>query len=82
MPVCPLRSPLVGLPEGEPEGLISAFWTLRIGALGRARDMSPKPEANGLASTGNAGAEDVVVKESKSTLEPAWEGWYEWEEVA
>lgn len=74
--VCPLGSPLVGLPEGEPEGLMSAFLTLSTGALGRAKDMSPKPEAKGFARTDSAdGAEEVVVKESKATLDPACDGW-------
>lgn len=47
----------MGLADGDPDGVTSAFCVRKTGALGRAKDRSPKlGEANGLAATGRAKA--------------------------
>ena len=58
-----LLSALVGLEEGDADGVTSARLVRNTGALGRARDRSPMlGTANGLAATGRKEAEDDVSK--------------------
>lgn len=70
----PSGLPFVGLLEGDAVGLVSAFCTLSIGALGCASAMFPKLDsANGFAKTGNADGADADTAVGESCLEAV--GW-------
>ena len=77
----PSGLPFVGLLEGEAEGLMSAFCTLSIGALGRASAMFPKlVSANGFAKTGKADGADADTAVGDMWLEAV--GWCSCEDEA
>ena len=53
----------MGLDDGDPEGVTSALRVRNTGALGRAKQRSPKlGVAKGLAMTGMMGAEEDTSK--------------------